>query len=202
MTGHRMEETAQNLVIRAFGRHNITLHIDDGCMGGGEAITMTDDIKELDWQDEFLDLKWGDGYTINNWRNNDVTYGTNNHFTKERWHIFHYCIFGYKKEGSSANGVSEGPKHGFGDDIFIADAYNDWPSYTSDQAQTLAHELGHNIGLYDLPYTYAEGEVTLDDDTAMGLDTGTADYHWIEWENLKIHYIAEGDGVHLNGPKD
>ena len=63
MTGHRMEETAQNLVIRAFGRHNITLHIDvryalanqrlacilgnkipadDGCMHGDEKILQND----------------------------------------------------------------------------------------------------------------------------------------------------------------
>jgi len=60
MTSHRMPETSQNLVIRAFGRHDITLHInahyapanqrlacilgnkfpaDDGCMGGGTSIT-------------------------------------------------------------------------------------------------------------------------------------------------------------------
>jgi len=36
MTGYRM--IAQNLVIRAFGRHDITLHIDDGCMGGGGSV--------------------------------------------------------------------------------------------------------------------------------------------------------------------
>ena len=63
MTGHRMLETSQNLVIRAFGRHNITLHIDvryalanqrlacilgnkipadDGCMHGDEKILQND----------------------------------------------------------------------------------------------------------------------------------------------------------------
>ncbi|RLF72686.1 MAG: hypothetical protein DRN35_00185, partial [Thermoplasmata archaeon] len=43
MEGHRMEERPQNLVIRAFGRHDITLHIDDGCMGGGGNIGRHDD---------------------------------------------------------------------------------------------------------------------------------------------------------------
>ncbi|OYT46477.1 hypothetical protein B6U90_01045, partial [Thermoplasmatales archaeon ex4484_6] len=35
---YRMKEGAQNKVIRPFGKHDIALHIDDGCMGGGEAI--------------------------------------------------------------------------------------------------------------------------------------------------------------------
>jgi len=57
MEGHRMEERPRNLVIRALGRHDITLHIDDGYMGGGEAIEHDSDISMSD----FTDYSYGRG---------------------------------------------------------------------------------------------------------------------------------------------
>jgi len=86
---YRMKEGAQNKVIRPFGKHDIALHIDDGCMGGGEAI---DYLPVLAWSmgrnsvcmpgsdNDFWDVKWGNGWDVDldyhsAWKNLDHHYG-------------------------------------------------------------------------------------------------------------------------------
>ncbi|RLF68594.1 MAG: hypothetical protein DRN57_03490, partial [Thermoplasmata archaeon] len=78
---YRMKEGAQNKVIRPFGKHDIALHIDDGCMGGGNSIIMTDELKYLS-NDE-----------------NDVLYNQNfRDKNPDRIGIFHWVIFCNKLE--------------------------------------------------------------------------------------------------------
>ncbi len=54
-TIYKMSETAQNLVTKPFGKHDIALHIDDGCMGGGTSVTYED---ETEWYEEVVDNYW------------------------------------------------------------------------------------------------------------------------------------------------
>jgi len=142
MTGHRMEERPRNLVIRALGRHDITLHIDaryapanqrlacilgnkfpadDGCMGGGGNIGRHDDYVDYNTQaGDFNDL----------WDFRD------NFFATEREDIFHYCLFAHERSSGSTL-VGWGA---YGSDTFII-----YDNVISDQAMVFMHELGHNI---------------------------------------------------------
>ena len=142
MTGHRMEERPRNLVIRALGRHDITLHIDaryapadqrlacilgnkfpadDGCMGGGGNIGRHDDYVDYNTQaGDFNDL----------WDFRD------NFFATEREDIFHYCLFAHERSSGSTL-VGWGA---YGSDTFII-----YDNVISDQAMVFMHELDHNI---------------------------------------------------------
>ncbi len=55
MEGHRFQRKAQILVVNQFYNHDIYLHIDDGCMGGGEEIP---EDEETSWE-EYWEIKWG-----------------------------------------------------------------------------------------------------------------------------------------------
>jgi len=164
MEGHRMEERPRNLVIRALGRHDITLHIDaryapadqrlacilgnkfpadDGCMEGGASVAFVGSITK----DEFL----------NNY------YGNNVYFRPDRHNIFRYALFAHELE-SPAFGRSVPQKNPttkrdyahYGDRFMIGDesiqnylGWNSWftSDYTEGQAYVFMHELGHALGL-------------------------------------------------------
>ncbi|OYT47229.1 hypothetical protein B6U83_05265, partial [Thermoplasmatales archaeon ex4484_36] len=101
MQGNGIGEVAQDLVIRAFGRHDITLHIDvryapankrlacilgnkfpadDGCKGGGGSLGKHDS--------KFIDSVESALYANNNYGS-----GSNTGFDKSsRSGIFHYCV--------------------------------------------------------------------------------------------------------------
>ncbi|MBN1539712.1 MAG: hypothetical protein JW939_06160 [Candidatus Thermoplasmatota archaeon] len=152
--------------------------------------------------------KWGDGFTQPEdcWINNSVTYGTNNNFMKERWHIFHYCIIidkGEKSDGGSA-GVSERPKSGEGDDFIFAKS-----SSTGRDAHLFMDEMCHNFRLWDLndqnPITGEKGHrypngvlITPNDKTTMYYSDDNWEYCGLtdtEWTYLDFTYINHGDSV-------
>lgn len=120
-TQFRFKEESQNMVIYSFAKQNIGLHIDDGCMGGGNSITMTDELKYLEESEE------------------DVLLST--HFDNtNRGGIFFYCIFAYRNspnEGSGSGILGESGKP------FIVFDATRWDA--TDQAHTFMHELGHNL---------------------------------------------------------
>ncbi|RLF69216.1 MAG: hypothetical protein DRN57_01380, partial [Thermoplasmata archaeon] len=121
---------AQNKVIRPFGKHDIALHIDDGCMGGGESIKHTETLSE----DEFNDLF-------------DKKYNTNEGFTQSRKKIFHYCIFadniwtGRSGKSYSSNKFVVADGHSVVNPII--------GSHVKGQAGSFMHELGHSLGLFE-----------------------------------------------------
>jgi len=129
MTGHRMEETAQNLVIRAFGRHGITLHIDDGCMGGGGSIGWNDNGFITSAEESSLyDSK---GYD----RTGSFC------FKPEHKGVFRYCILAEDTDGT-AHGSAPGDDFTIGVKHFQS---------TLSFVHTFMHELGHNIlGVLDI----------------------------------------------------
>lgn len=131
MQGHRMSGEAKSLVINAFARHNIALHIDDGCMGGGGDIISHQDktafyMKPGD-NNDLWDYKWGNGWDLNGngiLNSNEIAY-LHGHFNYNRWGIFHYCIFANDaetKDGSTHLGVSEPSDWTYRDDFIIGDS--------------------------------------------------------------------------------
>ncbi len=131
-------EKSRYLLWRAFARHNITIHIDDGCMGGGGDIIpfereLTVNLLRAMREKYFLH---GDP---NNWRRG----------------VFHYAIitcFGIKLSKRPASGMAF-----YTDSFFIAQlrvAF--WiplfllqgSDYYTALASVFMHELGHNLGIY------------------------------------------------------
>ncbi len=123
MTGHRMRETPQNLVVRAFGRHDITLHIDDGCMGGGGSIGWDDNgfITSVE-ESSLYDSK---GY------DRTGSFG----FKPEHKGVFRYCILAEDTDGT-AHGSAPGDDFTIGVKHFQS---------TLSFVHTFMHEPGHNI---------------------------------------------------------
>jgi len=153
---YRMQETPQNLVNRAFGRHDITLHIDDGCMGGGGL--------QIPYSGKLFDNKEGTPNYIQ-YKHDSVF------FSKDRIGIFHYAIFckyiyhihcTTKKEMKvKTDGLAEraftdknGNIRQGGDWMLFAIPYAIHyygSSFVDDEyvASLFMHELGHNIGLFE-----------------------------------------------------
>ena len=71
--GHFVPEQSKQLLKDAFGKHNIVLHIDDGCMGGGEIIPFDDNVTT----EEMQNIYWN--YFLHgdpdNWRQGTFHYG-------------------------------------------------------------------------------------------------------------------------------
>ena len=171
---YRMQETPQNLVIRVFGRHDITLHIDDGCMGGGD----TD----------------GDGYTGDDGRGGSIPHDpemtddewvfnansyTDQYFTDsspERVGIFRHCMIVHTGEASREGGTLGGTSFFYIDDERLDDPH--W----RDMAQTFMHELGHTLTLPEIGHKGAEYRSVMnydweDDDFSWPIDYYTGWYH-------------------------
>ena len=130
---HRPKAAAIPLVVNAFaqapvanpdGSTGITLHVDTGNLGGGNALTHRD---ELGMWERFDTVK-------------------SNNFAPARQPIFHYVIFAHNMEGfGSVSGLSRGIP---GRDLVVS--LGGWTNQTGtvqEQAGTLLHELGHNLGL-------------------------------------------------------
>ncbi len=131
-------EKSKYLLWKAFAKHNITIHIDDGCMGGGgEPIPfekkLTVSLLRTIRERYFLH---GDP---NNWRKG----------------VFHYAViscFGVKEFGRRVSGMAF-----YIDSFFIAQLRVtmrlpifrlEGSNYYISLASVFMHELGHNLGIY------------------------------------------------------
>lgn len=130
---HKPIGTATSMIVKSFknapvvnpdGSKGITLHIDDGSFGGGNALTHNDDLSL--------------------WENFDSIKEAN--FLSARKSIFHYCIFAHNLAGmGSTSGISRGiPGNGL---VVSLGGWTNKTGTTQEQAGTFMHELGHNIGL-------------------------------------------------------
>ena len=118
-------------MISAFDKHNISLHVDDGCFGGGEEILQINNFSFSD----LSDLYW--------------IYFLHNNLSNPRKNIFHYCLV-----------CDYGPASGFAFfgwnslDSFLISAQilqNNQPPYFSRDRLIIGgsiHELGHTLGLF------------------------------------------------------
>ncbi|MFW6176225.1 MAG: hypothetical protein ACOC40_00850 [Thermoplasmatota archaeon] len=153
MSGHKMMNEARWKVASQFREHNIWLHIDDGCMGGGEEINHIEKIATA-----------SDTYT-------DIDDLKSNYFDNNREGKFHYCVFGhytYASDEEKHLGVADGADFIVGDKLIDErDSMQDWLSvvglagalaeYITDgmvseyksirQAGVFMHELGHTLDL-------------------------------------------------------
>jgi len=151
------------------------LHIDDGCMGRGEAMNYLpvlawsmgrnsvcmpgsdNDFWDVKWGNSW-DVKWGNSWDVNNDNKVNIEFDNiNGHFNYNRFNIFHYCIFGseiwlYDKHHlgfRDSRSIGQGVDH---DDIIIDYEYcknTGFFGYSESYiiSRLFMHELGHNIGL-------------------------------------------------------
>ena len=239
--GSRREETPRGKGAKRLAGPK--LRIDRGGMGGGGEVSpyrekIVFDI-ETHIEDksvfDFWDYKWGEGGGERGIQKYDpiqkcdyidhyIEYGTTQHyFTKERWQIFHYCIFADEVitsvDGKSVLGLSE-----LGDDFIIGDgrietfdmlAYLKYlgaveallmyvvetnyvsSSHAVKQAGVFMHELGHNLGLDD-PDGW-EGFGSLSDHSCMNSWYILHDvkYTQSEWGTV-IENLGEIGNIHTN----
>ena len=130
------------LVYYQFKEHDINLHID----AGPESVDYVTGKKwgplsggnELPYEET---LQLGSDFT--KW--NDIA---TNHFTKERWNSFRYCIFCNRYDygkGSESSGIASDIPGQF---FIVASREGDFNTPGRvDQAGTFMHELGHTLGL-------------------------------------------------------
>lgn len=130
---HKPIGTATSMIVKSFknapvvnpdGSKGITLHVDDGSLGGGDVLA----------HDDNLGL----------WEKFDSIKEAN--FAAVRRSIFHYCIFAHNLAGmGSTSGISKGiPGNGF---VVSLGGWTNQVGTTQEQAGTFMHEFGHNIGL-------------------------------------------------------
>ncbi|RLF73991.1 MAG: hypothetical protein DRN55_01570 [Thermoplasmata archaeon] len=219
MMGHRMEETPQNLVIRAFGRHDITLHIDDGCMGGGEIVPHKDVIR-FPWAgsthntedrdgdgnpdspgqlDDFFDFKYGGDDNFNGVIDGTET-GSLGYFNHNRFGIFHYVLFTHETES-----WYDPPGPDPGQWFINAAGWGEQPargtsdgndfiitSRASNQASVFMHELGHNLGLFHSQ----ERDGSDRDPTVNPIGSETVQSTCMYWqENDVVNYLSQEWGA-------
>lgn len=131
--------TQLGLVEDMFADKNINFHADVGQFGGGnELATYTHDLRQAatPGQVDYWDyVSGGDGVTAN--------------FSSDRNSIWRYMIYGYKYFGSTSTGWAEA----MGDNLFISGGLiEDMSGLVSMDraiANTMAHEIGHNLCLSD-----------------------------------------------------
>jgi hypothetical protein len=169
MEGHKFNRGAQAKVIIAFAEHNITLHIDDGWMGGGNEVSDVD----------YVDTWWNSG--ISGHVNFDQYYANN--FSIEHRVFFRYCLFCHLGWHQTYNSGIDGCARSVLDDQFLIAGEN--MDSLMDQAQTFMHELGHCIGLPDV------GHMRNDYISVMN-------YDWVASWGL-IYTDAEWAAVDLDG---
>lgn len=133
------------LVITAFMKEGIHLHVDDGDMGGGQ--TIPDDL-ETSVEEFNGNVQFGDP-------NGNHLYG--NYFSDDRVGVFHYAVIANHYQGDlilqSTFGVT--PRilsDGFM--VFISTIRNVCHFIHGNEyniAKSFIHELGHGLGLYHPP---------------------------------------------------
>ncbi len=128
---NKLSEKFISEIIKVFYEHNITIHIDDGVLGGGEEIPQ---IVNFSFSD-LRDLYWN--------------YFLHKNLNNPRKNIFHYCLV-----------CDYGPSPGFAffgwDNLdsflisaqFLQDSYSKFYSRDRLIAGGAIHELGHTLGLF------------------------------------------------------
>jgi hypothetical protein len=144
---HEFYRETQEMIMERFNQHGITVHIDDGCMGGGGDLIPFD--------------KGGEGYPMGDFsQERGVAAGIyDKYFTKNRKGIFRYVAICYK--GGWCH--PQDNRHCY-DCIFVPHgrkAYNSMSAGSLNerakriaQAVSIFHEIGHscgfNPGIYDM----------------------------------------------------
>lgn len=137
---HKPKDEALDIVTEAFanapvtnpdGIPGINVHFDLGQGGpfnGGDALP----------HDEMLTFLFDDFYEIK----------TSN-FDMKRSRVFHYCIFGHAHSSSTSSGYSISTPYNVPsfDLVVTLGGWASNPGTVEQQAGTLLHELGHNLGL-------------------------------------------------------
>ncbi|MBI5228120.1 thrombospondin type 3 repeat-containing protein [Candidatus Micrarchaeota archaeon] len=129
---HKPEDEALQVVVNSFANKNISLHIDNGQWGGGNAITEQLNSSwhkyDLDNDSERRQYEESNRYLFDIKKDN---------FDPNRIGVFRYAIFVHEKEGSSGQGE-------LGGNFYVALPSN---FSKSRKAGTLMHEFGHTLGL-------------------------------------------------------
>ncbi len=114
----------------AFKRHNITLHVDAGKLGGGEEIPPTSNFSYADLRDLYWD------YFLHNDLNNP------------RKGIFHYCLV--CDYGTDRGFSFMGWDHLDSFEISAQMLHENFPRYSRDHViiSGAFHEFGHTFGLF------------------------------------------------------
>jgi hypothetical protein len=185
-TGQKVEfwEESQAMLMELFNKHGITVHVDDGCMGGGG---------------ETLDLLSGQvGLRANDWY---VPRYYKNNFADERKGIFRYSIFTVSSSGFNYNMNYLGHY----DTILVAASDFIYSSSWNGKAKTpraqrvaqaiaFLHELGHSCGF---GYLHCGG---VDNISTVAYKEwydykSVMNYYW-----FSCRYFDYSDGSH--GPND
>ena len=138
---YKFSNTVVNRVINAYSNHGITLHIDDGDLGGG---------KRIDYFTGKLSDEKFNGEGDEDINDEDTIYGK--YFTDSRRHNFYYA-FVCKGLADSADGRQWTRSFVISHENMGAGGF----FVEKDKAQTFIHELGHCEGLEDGCENQAEG---------------------------------------------
>lgn len=140
---YTLPEKSKQMLYTAFTSHNIMMHIDDGCMGGGEEIPY----KERITYSETKEIYW--------------RYFLHNSTQNPRKGVFHYVLL------CSYSATTRGG-HSFQgwdvlDSFVLAVQYiRDWRPKEKDREVAMAslfmHELGHNLGLFEYTFDGIDNE--------------------------------------------
>lgn len=140
-TDYKPTSTQIGLVISMFNDHNINLHIDAGEYGGGNELTTYESPllnQPSSTQIDYYDYKSGGN-------------GISSNFASDRAGIWHYMISSNRYTYDVDPADSSGWASVMGSNTFIALGYilddNSVASQDRAVANTIAHELGHNICL-------------------------------------------------------
>jgi len=130
---HKPQDETMKPVIEAFknapvenpdGAKGVTLHLDLGDLGGGNAVPHVKDLKPL--LAKFNAIK-------------------NKNFDVKRKRIFRYCLFAHAYNGSTSSGYT--PAIPGSDFVVTLGAWPGGVGTAKQQAGTFMHEFGHALGL-------------------------------------------------------
>lgn len=126
------DQAAIDQVVQAFA--DAPVSNPDGSTGITLAVDLDDRISSAD-EDNNLSPVW-----------TDVDVIKNKYFPSRRSKLFHYALFADRHSGGTSSGISRGiPAHDF---VVTLGGWSVPGGTTQQQAGTLMHEFGHNLGLF------------------------------------------------------